>query len=389
MYKKLSLLTIALGTIFLGSMFIIALSGSPVVDAQVDAIPDWVGSDTCIGCHGGIGDQQALHGHSYKLNRVDGAAPEYPHGQELIPPEGYTWDDISFVIGGFAWKARFVDSNGYIITGDENATTQYNFPLIDERTGAEISPEGWVGYHAGEVDKPYNCGSCHTTAYNHDSSTNMDGLPGLIGEWQEEGIQCEECHGPGSLHVEEPIRVNMLRDRAAEACGDCHYRGDIAVLDASGPFVKHHEQYEEILTAPHAAMECIDCHDPHQSVQPFYDPEVNPARGMRTSCNDCHFDTLNSEDHIEEGVTCIDCHMPPMTASGNRNEELLWGDLRTHLYQINTDVNASQFEEDGSIASFITLEYACTRCHSDWTVEEMAEEADDYHDHDDDHDDDD
>ena len=82
MYKKLSLLTIALGTIFLGSMFIIALSGSPVVDAQVDPIADWVGSETCAGCHGGIADQQALHGHSYKLNRVDGEAPEYPHGQE-------------------------------------------------------------------------------------------------------------------------------------------------------------------------------------------------------------------------------------------------------------------------------------------------------------------
>lgn len=381
MLRKLSLLTIMITSVFVGALLVMALSSSPTLDAQMDPIPDFVGSETCGDCHVGIYEQQMNHGHTYKLNPVNGGPPEYPHGRVLEPPEGYTWDDISYVIGGFGWKARFIDLEGYIITGpDENATTQYNYPLIDDRTGEEVSPEGWVGYSAGQVEKPYNCGSCHTTGYNHDPNTNQDGMPGLVGEWSEPGIQCEECHGPGSLHVEEPIRVNMLRDRAAEACGDCHYRGDIAVIDASGPFIKHHEQYEEIITAPHAAMECIDCHDPHQSVQPFSDPEINPERGMRTVCVDCHYDNLSSEEHVEEGVTCVECHMAPMTASGNRNVDLLWGDLRTHLFQINTDPTAPQFLEDGSIASYITLEYACTRCHVDAPMGALANAADGYHD---------
>ncbi len=29
------------------------------------------------------------------------------------PPEGYTWEDISYVIGGYGWKARFIDLEGH------------------------------------------------------------------------------------------------------------------------------------------------------------------------------------------------------------------------------------------------------------------------------------
>ncbi len=358
------------------------MDDSAPVDAQDDPIPQFVGTDTCAGCHATEAAQQALHGHSYKLNAVvDGQPPVYPFSVVPNPPEGYTWDDISFVIGGFAWKARFIDLNGYIITGAEDATTQYNFPLIDDRTGEVVAEEGWVGYHAGEEDKPYDCGSCHTTAYNHDASTNMYDMPGLIGQWTEEGVQCEECHGAGSLHAQEPIRVDMTLDRAAEACGRCHYRGDEGVVESSGGFIKHHEQYEEIATAPHAAMECIDCHNPHQSAV-YADEEFNPNQGMRVECTSCHFDQPSTVSHMDNGVTCVDCHMPPMTASGNRNTDLLWGDVKTHLYQINTDPTAPQFNEDGSaVMPYITVQYACTRCHAEMPVEAMSAIATGYHDH--------
>lgn len=374
--------------VFLGilGLFLVAASvwvmTSPTpVSAQGDSIPEYVGSDECATCHSTIAQQHERHGHNYKLNRVvDGQPPEYPYSEVPEPPEGYTWDDISFVIGGFAWKARFIDLEGYIITGDENATTQYNFPLIDQRTGEVIVEAGWVPYHAGEENKPYDCGSCHTTAYDHDRSTHMYDLPGFVGSWTEEGVQCEECHGPGSLHVEEPIRVNMLVDRSAEACGNCHYRGVEGVVEASGPFIKHHEQYEEIATAPHAAFECIDCHNPHQSAV-YADPEVNPNRSFRVGCTSCHFDQSNSEAHMENNVTCVECHMPPMTASGARNADRLWADVSTHLYQINTDLEAPQFTEDGSgVMPYITVEYACTRCHTGAALEDLAAVAQGYHD---------
>ena len=53
---------------------------------------------------------------------VDGKAPTYPNSKVPKPPEGFAWEDISYVIGGFGWKALFTDKDGYIITGPPGAT---------------------------------------------------------------------------------------------------------------------------------------------------------------------------------------------------------------------------------------------------------------------------
>ena len=149
--------------------------GPAGVDGLSYEPPEFVGSDTCAECHADTFDIFMGSGHPYKLTQVvDGQPPEYPFTEIPSPPEGYTWEDISYVIGGYNWKARFVDQEGYIITGDENATTQYNFYNPDLDMG-----DNWVAYHAGEENKPYDCGSCHTTAYSPQG--NQDGLPGMIG----------------------------------------------------------------------------------------------------------------------------------------------------------------------------------------------------------------
>jgi len=96
--------------------------------------PTYVGSETCAECHQELYDVFIKSGHPWKLNKVvDGQAPTYPFTELPSPPEGYTWDDIAYVIGGYNWKARFIDREGFIITGDEGATTQYNFynPELD------------------------------------------------------------------------------------------------------------------------------------------------------------------------------------------------------------------------------------------------------------------
>ncbi len=364
----------ALG-VLLASALVLALSGSPAAQAQGSPIPNFVGSDTCGDCHVDQAAQHELHGHNYILNRVsDGQPPRYPFGEAPEPPEGYTWDDISMVIGGFRWWARFIDLQGYVITGE---AVQYNAPIVDWRTGEVVVEATWSAYSPGD-QRPYTCGSCHTTGFNHNPRTNMDGLPGLLGEWSEEGVQCEECHGPGSLHVEDPIRANMLVNTSSEACARCHSRGS-AGLRAEDGFVDYHAQYNELQGEPHAALECIDCHDPHQSAV-YAEEEVNPTRSLRVQCADCHFRVEMQPQHAASGVACTDCHMPPMTVGGSSNPDRLWADERTHLFQINTDPDAPQFSEDGSrVMPYITVQYACTRCHSDWSAEEMAENAQGYH----------
>jgi hypothetical protein len=322
-------------------------------------------------------------GHPWKLNPVvDGQPPDYPFTEVPEPPEGYTWDDVTYVIGGYNWKARFIDQEGYIITGaDENATTQYNFanPVV----GTEAS---WVGYSAGEENKPYNCGPCHTTGYSAwPPDSHQDDLPGLVGTWAEPGIQCEACHGPGSLHASDPHGVRPRIERDSELCGECHLRGAPEEVNASGGFVRHHEQYEELFQSKHIVIECVTCHDPHAGVIQLRQAEVQTTR---TQCENCHFKQAKYQDsQIHPNLAqCIDCHMPRITKSAVGNADAFTGDIRTHLMAIDAE-QIGQFNEDGSVAlSQVGLNFACRSCHVEGgsalpkTDEELIEKAIGYHD---------
>jgi hypothetical protein len=320
-----------------------------------------------------------LSGHPYKLTAVvDGQPPEYPFTEIPNPPEGYTWDDISYVIGGYNWKARFIDQDGYIITGeDENATTQYNFYNEELDLGDE-----WVAYHPGEAELSYDCGGCHTTGYLPEG--NQDGRPGLVGTWAFGGIQCEACHGPGSLHAGNPLAFQSVVDRDGEACGECHSRGAIEEVDASGGFIQHHEQYEELFQGKHVALDCVVCHDPHSGVVQLRQTDQPTTR---TSCENCHYSegqNFKLEPHPRQ---CVACHMPRLTKSAVGDPERFTGDIRTHLMAIDP-TQVGQFTEDGTVAlSQLSLDYACRHCHvpagdgfaSPKTDEELMEAAANYH----------
>jgi len=104
-----------------------------------------VGSHSCQECHTELHDSYRGTGHAWALSKiVDGNAPAFPESELPDPPAGYTWDDIQYVIGGYGWMARFVDKQGYLLTGDADATTQYNLKNRSLDTEA-----GWVAYAAG------------------------------------------------------------------------------------------------------------------------------------------------------------------------------------------------------------------------------------------------
>jgi hypothetical protein len=354
------------------------LPGPAGVDGLSFTPPTFVGSEACANCHQETYDVFVKSGHPYKLMPVvDGQPPTYPFSELPSPPEGYTWEDISYVIGGYNWKARFIDQDGFIITGDADSTTQYN--LYNEELDLG---DDWVPYHAGE-ETPYDCGECHTTGYS--TIGNQDGRPGLIGTWAFNGIQCEECHGPGSLHANDPIVWEMKVDRDAEACGACHSRGEIESVNAGGGFIQHHEQYEELFQGKHVTIDCVVCHDPHTGVVQLRQAEVQTTR---TTCENCHFDIANNRpNEIHSNAQCINCHMPRVTKSAVGDPEQFTGDVRTHLMAINPTLT-SQFNEDGTVAaSELALDFACRSCHnsssnafaSDKTDEELVNAATGYH----------
>jgi len=349
------------------------------------AASEYVGSQICAGCHADIYEVYMKSGHAWKLNPVvNGQPPEYPFTQITELPEGYTWDDILYVIGGYNWKARFVDKSGYIITdepgkaGNTEYLNQWNF--ANQVIGKDA---GWVTYESGVEKKPYDCGACHTTGYSPQG--NQDDLPGLVGTWAEPGIKCEECHGPGSQHIANPRGVTMQIDRDAEQCGQCHRRGEIESVNAASGFIQHHEQYEELFQSKHVTIDCVVCHDPHKGVVQLRKAEQLTTR---TLCENCHFKQLEyqkNEKHVGMKLACLECHMPRVTRNAWGDAEKFTGDIRTHLMGIDP-TQIEQFSEDGTVAlSQIGLNFACRHCHgagfgTPKTDEELIAGATGYHD---------
>jgi hypothetical protein len=353
--------------------------------ATTAAVATYVGADKCTSCHKDIADAYNKSGHAFKLNKVvDGKPPTLPFTKLEKLPDGYTWNDISYVIGGYNWKYRFIDKQGYIITdkpgaviSDTNYLNQWNF--ANPAAGKDAA---WSKYNSGVKQLKYDCGPCHTTGYK--PTGNQNNMPGIVGTWTEEGIKCERCHGPGSLHVANPYSVDMKVDRDAELCGQCHRRGDITKIDAKGAFIDHHEQYEEFYQSKHLSLKCVDCHDPHQGVVQLR--QANKPT-TRTACENCHFKDARQQSvaHLAVKVGCVDCHMPKMIASSASVDAAKFtGDVRVHMFAIDPDATA-QFTADGKfVVPQITLDYACKSCHgagkaSPKTDAELKARAKGYH----------
>ncbi|MFO7652874.1 MAG: multiheme c-type cytochrome [Candidatus Krumholzibacteriia bacterium] len=330
----------------------------------------FVGSQRCADCHGGIAGRHANHGHAHILQRVTGSAPEYPFRGEVAsplpgPPPDLGWDGLSYVVGGFAWRAQFLDRNGYLVTGRE---AEYHL-----MTGE------WVPYEPDGAE--YDCGRCHTTGYTSDG--HQGGLPGIVGTWTEPSVGCEACHGPGGAHVQEPSEHNIRSGSETTPCGSCHARnvgGPIMAWppDAEGDlFIRNYSQFDELQglnaagrpTGPHRGLDCTTCHSPHVSTVFQAD-----AGGVELRCTVCH----DIEVVLPGGGqhTCVNCHMPEASLSAVKQTPYR-ADLRTHVFRIATDPpDSAMFYQDGDewfARPFLNLEFACLQCHPgrdlDWVAE--------------------
>ena len=345
----------------------------------------YVGSQVCMTCHNttnsnlgyNIWEEFMKTGHPYKLNKVNGKPPTYPQNTSPgvpNPPAGTQWSEFSYVIGGYGWKARFIKLDGKIYTTTDKV--QYN-----------LEDGSWVAYHFGE-DKPYNynCFQCHTTGPESTGSWNQQ-TAGL-GTFKEPGIRCEGCHGPGSDHVADPTNVKPPNQGSVlkyDRCGDCHQRGGKTnAIPASGGFIRHHEQFNEMKASKHGDgngtdLTCASCHDVHIAGR-YPQAASTGLKAIKTDCATCHPNHMITVNGKPKPIACADCHMPDASKSaiGKQVGNGWRGDVATHIWQINTNPvpKDSMFTPDGKAVALdknglaaVTLDFACLRCHQQKDVQ--------------------
>ena len=398
--KKI-LLYFAAPVLLLGGFFLLnSNSFSPIPVASEEEVVEatFVGSDACAGCHSDKYDDWVASGHPYKFTIIEnGEAPVFPpeainfqdQYMDSLGDGSHTWDNIAGIIGGYGWKARFVGKDGHIVgTANSGFSTGLGHNQMNFFGGED---HGWVDYHpADEKIYNYGCFKCHTTGGTTEG-TWLEGVDGL-GTFTEGGIGCEGCHGPGSEHIGGPSKNNIDRvyefahtdnslgglerygtvqtpdpdgDDVNFLCGTCHNRGYTNKIDASGGFVKHHEQWDEMASTKHmdAGLTCNTCHNPHKRV-------IWDGDGIIKTCGECHSEQVATVNH-GGGATCLDCHMPYAAKSGTkRGDSGFKGDVRSHLLKITTNTE-SMFTEDGSAVrdddtrdASLSPAYSCLGCHN-------------------------
>ncbi len=336
----------------------------------------YVGSKSCGMCHSEISKQWAGHGHAGMLRPVSGG--QAPQGEGVRNPEGKSWGDISWLVGGSTYYARFLDSKGYVVTGPK---AQWSV------RGKELT--GFKADTAPGTMK-YDCIKCHVVGWK-ESGTYEDGvenrLEGIPGVWFESGVGCEACHGMGARHVDlkdkEGVKkaggdLLITRDKSLAACGACHKRNaDNSLNVVAKDLIESRQQFTEMSLNKKGKFKftCVMCHDSHVTSA--------SAEGVPRKCESCHTGKFAKPVKIAamQGVACIDCHMPyaGRGAYDVMDKGYHRGDTRSHLFGISADPsyaldNGGKAGIDSGGFARLTVEMTCYSCHKTGKADDLSRE---------------
>lgn len=149
------------------------------------------------------------------------------------------------------------------------------------------------------------CKTCHEDIYNKSFANTPHAA--LLKEGKH---GCEDCHGPGSLHVEGGGDIKKIISfkalspaQVSQRCMTCHQ----ANLENVNFGSSVHKQ---------AGVSCITCHSPHHATQ----PEHLLVKSQPQLCYGCHAQQKAEfarpfKHRVDVGlVQCSDCHNPHGTA---------------------------------------------------------------------------
>jgi len=238
-----------------------------------------------------------------------------------------------FPPGGFTAHVRAVDRNvaynhadpdfglaraiaDYLKIEQDSGVPQSTPPLV--RVAQLAAPAG--AQQASYVGQQ-TCVACHAQENANWAHTVHAKVFELNPRNQLEQQGCEACHGPGSVHVQdpaEPLSIIRFSRRSTlpiseqnGVCLTCH-RGGQRIFWASST----HESHD---------VACADCHNPMAN---FSLRGLQARTSINETCFQCHktqraeFSRRSHMPLLEGRIACVDCHNP----HGSTTEPLLKAD---------------------------------------------------------------
>jgi hypothetical protein len=306
------------------------------------ALPVFVGNQACAACHGDIAAKYRQTPMAHSSGRVNEVAP----GGFLHAPSGTQYQVASsgavrlsraasagerlldyFIGSGTEGRSYLWRQDGFLF---EAPLTWYS------RTKAWGASPGYEADRESRWNRAIepSCLYCHSsgTAWREGSVNQYRDPP-----FAENGVACERCHGPGSLHVEGKGKlVNPAKLEAGQrdsVCAQCHLSGEARIVragrrledfrpgdllsdfatyfvrDEAAPLnVNSHVEKLALSGCKRAAGDrlwCGTCHDPHEVPAP-----AERAAYFRGRCLSCH-----QTAQCDRGFDCASCHMPKSNAA--------------------------------------------------------------------------
>lgn len=358
--------------------------GSPYFNHSDSAT--YVGINTCKTCHQNIYDSFIETGmgksfdnaSKFKTSALFGANrtvyDKFSDFHYYPFFSGDTMKMLEFRLKGKDTIYKRVETVNYIIGSGQHTNshmmmqngelTQMPLTFYTQKKQWDLPP-GFEDGHNTRFNRKIGleCMSCHNSYpdFTMGSENKYVSLPN--------GIGCERCHGPGSIHVKQksngviidtskyidysivnPGKLNP--DLQFDICQRCHLQGN-AVLKNGHSFYdfkpgqklsdfitvflpKYSNAEDEFIMASHAdrlkqsqcfiqskkfttqdklrpyknTMTCVTCHNPHQSVKFQKDEYFN------NKCNSCHGSktktkcTEGDKALMKANNNCVSCHMP-------------------------------------------------------------------------------
>lgn len=338
-----------------------------------DTSAHYVGIQTCASCHQDIYKtyMQTGMGQSFDSATQQKSAADFTPAHAIVYDDSLDfyyqpyWDQGNFYIKEFRLEGKDtihkrVEKVSYIVGSGQHTNShmmiengyvnQLPITFYTQKQQWDLAPgfEKGANSRFGRIIE-LECMSCHNAYPNIDPSSQNKFLT------IKKGIDCERCHGPGSLHVKDKQNgilvdtskgpdysiVNPRRlptDLQNNICQRCHLQG-ITVLNDGKTFFDfrpgmhlsvvmnvfmpiYKGAKDKMIMASHVErmkmsncylvsqkMSCITCHNPHVSVK------YTPRKQYNDACISCHSSADKSckeQSNIrnQKQNDCVTCHMP-------------------------------------------------------------------------------